>query len=74
VVEIRVIGNRRIEADAVRGRIATRVGEPYDAQLVRDDLRRVFELGFFRDVQVLASDRPTATTRSGATRSRSNSR
>ena len=58
VVEVRVVGNRRIEADAVRGRIATRVGEPYDAERVREDLRRVFELGFFRDVQVLASDRP----------------
>jgi outer membrane protein insertion porin family len=58
VVEIRVVGNRRIEADAIRGRVATRVGEPFDAARTREDLRRVFELGFFRDVQVLASDHP----------------
>jgi outer membrane protein insertion porin family len=58
VVEIRVVGNRRIEADAIRGRVATRVGEPFDAARTREDLRRVFDLGFFRDVQVLASDHP----------------
>lgn len=57
VVGIRIVGNRRIEADAVLGRIATRVGEPFEAARAREDVRRVFDLGFFRDVQVLASDK-----------------
>ncbi|MEE8557606.1 MAG: POTRA domain-containing protein, partial [Myxococcota bacterium] len=58
VTDIRVVGNRRIEADAIRGRVVTRVGERYDPEIAREDVRRVFDLGFFRDVQVLASDRP----------------
>jgi outer membrane protein insertion porin family len=58
VVEIRVVGNRRIEADAIRGRVSTRVGEPFSAARARQDLRRIYELGFFRDVQVVSTDRP----------------
>jgi outer membrane protein insertion porin family len=58
VVAIRVVGSRRIDEDAILGRVATRVGEPFHAGRAREDVRRVFELGFFRDVQVLASDDP----------------
>ncbi len=54
VAEIQVEGNRRIEADAIRGVLATRVGEPLDSRRVAEDIRRVYDLGFFRDVRVTA--------------------
>jgi outer membrane protein insertion porin family len=58
VSEVRVEGNRRIEADAIRGVLATRAGEPLDSRRVAEDVRRVYDLGFFRDVRVTAEDAP----------------
>lgn len=56
VAEIQIKGNRRIEADAIRARISTKAGEPYDAQQVAADVREVFGLGFFRNVKVLTDE------------------
>ena len=56
VAEIRIVGNRRIEADAIRARIGTRVGEPARASQVAADVRAVFELGFFGNVTVTARE------------------
>ena len=54
VAEIRISGNRRIEADAIRTRVRTRVGEPLRASRVAADVREIFGLGFFRNVQVFS--------------------
>lgn len=52
VVEIRIAGNKRIEADAIRARISTRPGDPYSAAQVADDVRQIHALGFFKDIVV----------------------
>jgi len=49
-VEIR--GNRRIEADAIRARIASRPGGRFDPLQVAQDIEEVYGLGFFRNVTV----------------------
>jgi outer membrane protein insertion porin family len=56
VAEVRIRGNRRIEADAIRARIATRAGAPYQAAQVARDVREIHALGFFRDVRALTED------------------
>jgi outer membrane protein insertion porin family len=58
VVEVRVAGNRRIESDAIRAVLSTKVGEQLRQQRVARDVRRIYELGFFRDVQVVSEDVP----------------
>jgi outer membrane protein insertion porin family len=58
VAEIRVEGNRRIDADAIRSRIRTKVGEELRPAQVAADVREIFGLGFFRNVRVLAEDGP----------------
>jgi len=58
IAEIRITGNRRIEADAIRARIATQPGDPYDAARIADDVRQVHALGFFENVRVLAAQTP----------------
>ncbi|RIL04406.1 MAG: outer membrane protein assembly factor BamA [Proteobacteria bacterium] len=58
VVEIRIAGNRRIEADAIRARITTRPGDRYSASQVADDIRQIHALGFFKDVQVRSEPAP----------------
>ncbi|MEE2787673.1 MAG: outer membrane protein assembly factor BamA [Myxococcota bacterium] len=50
--EIKVEGNRRSEADAIIGIIQTRVGRSLDTRQVSDDIKSIFALGFYRDVQV----------------------
>ena len=52
VLEIDVRGNRRIEADAIRAVVGTRVGEPLRQDRIGEDVRRIYGLGFFRNVQV----------------------
>jgi len=53
VSEIRVRGNRRIEANAIKARVATKPGQPFNPALVAADVREVYALGFFRNVRVL---------------------
>jgi outer membrane protein insertion porin family len=59
VAEVRVRGNRRIEADAILARIATRAGGPYSASQIAKDVREVHSLGFFRNVRVLSESTPS---------------
>ena len=58
IAEIRITGNRRIEADAIRARIATQPGDRYDAARIAEDVRQVHALGFFENVRVLAAQTP----------------
>jgi outer membrane protein insertion porin family len=53
VEEVRVSGNRRIEANAIKARIATKPGQPFNPATVASDVREVYSLGFFRNVRVL---------------------
>ncbi len=52
VAEVVVRGNRRIEDAVIRTRIRTRVGEPLSAARIREDLKSLYQLGFFEDVRV----------------------
>jgi outer membrane protein insertion porin family len=58
VFEIRIRGNRRIEADAIRARISLRPGDPYRADRIAQDVLEVNALGFFRNVQVFSEESP----------------
>ena len=52
VADVRVRGNRRIEANAILSRLATQPGTPYNPAVVAKDLRQINALGFFRDIRV----------------------
>ncbi len=58
VRELRIRGNRRIDAEAIRLRIGTRPGDAFDRARLAADLAAVNELGFFRDVRVFADATP----------------
>lgn len=57
VRKIVVKGMRKIEEDAVRSRLTSRVGEPFDIENVRQDVRDLFKTGYFYDVTVDREDR-----------------
>jgi outer membrane protein insertion porin family len=53
---IQVEGNRRVEVDAIKGAVATKVGQPLDPKKIQADVRALMKLGFFSDVVVEERD------------------
>ena len=52
VSDVRVSGNRRIEADAVKAVVGTKVGEKLSQSRIAEDIKRIYGLGFFHEVRV----------------------
>jgi outer membrane protein insertion porin family len=58
VADVRVRGNKRIEANAIKARVATKPGQPFNPATVASDVREVHALGFFRNVRVVTESTP----------------
>ncbi len=58
VAEVVVRGNRRVDDAVIRTRIKTRAGEPLSPTQVRDDVKSLYQLGFFEDVRVEVAPSP----------------
>ncbi|MBW1898235.1 MAG: outer membrane protein assembly factor BamA, partial [Deltaproteobacteria bacterium] len=56
IVEIKVIGNKRIEDDAIKRKIKTEVGDVFLAERLSDDLVNVYSMGYFDDIRIEAAD------------------
>ena len=52
IVSIAPEGNKRIDSGAILSKIATKVGDPYSQTGLRNDLKEIFKMGFFNDVQI----------------------
>jgi outer membrane protein insertion porin family len=52
VVSVQVRGNQRIESQAVERELKSKPGEAYQPDLVDQDLRAIFKMGYFSDVRV----------------------
>jgi outer membrane protein insertion porin family len=52
VSKITILGNVKVEEGVVRGAIKSREGGTFSAEQVREDLRSIFTLGYFSDIQV----------------------
>lgn len=52
ISKISVTGNRKIEADAIRAKLKSRVGEPVNVEDVRADVQNIFEMGYFYNIEV----------------------
>src|ERR1700734_3282325 len=56
VEKIVIKGNKKIETDAIRTKLVSKEGAPFNPTQVRQDLQELFNTGFFYDVQVDRSD------------------
>src|ERR1700738_623840 len=56
VKEIGVQGNRRVQEAVILGRVGAKIGSPFVANRTAEDIRNIFALGFFDDVQVRVED------------------
>jgi outer membrane protein insertion porin family len=50
--DVRVRGNLRVESGLILQQVSSRAGEPYAVDTVRDDIRAIYQLGYFEDIQV----------------------
>ncbi len=51
IKSVEVKGMKRIEETAIRGRLTVKVGDPYSGEVIRSQIRAIYEMGFFEDVQ-----------------------
>jgi outer membrane protein insertion porin family len=52
IYKVTILGNVKVEEGVIRGAIKSREGGPFSTEKVREDLRSIFSLGYFTDVQV----------------------
>jgi outer membrane protein insertion porin family len=52
IKEIVVFGNERVDEAIILKEIKSKVGEPFSREMVSEDVKAVYRLGYFRDVQV----------------------
>jgi len=58
IKSIRIQGNKRIEAPAIRGRISLKEGDRFSTVAIRDQIRAIYQMGFFEDVRVETEPAP----------------
>ena len=56
VVEVRIEGNVRVETSAIEAHRGQRVGVPIDEKAIDEDIKAIYEMGFFDRVWVTAGD------------------
>ena len=56
VKDLVVEGNRRIQEAVIVGRVGTKVGSPFSPNRLAEDIRAIFALGYFDDVQLKVED------------------
>jgi outer membrane protein insertion porin family len=54
--DIHVEGNRRVQDAVILGRVKSTVGSTFNPSLLSEDIRAIFSLGFFDDVQLRVED------------------
>ncbi|MFP5260134.1 MAG: POTRA domain-containing protein, partial [Acidobacteriota bacterium] len=58
VVEVDVEGNSILDKEVVLLKIQSQVNQPYDPKAVNDDVKKLFDMGYFDDVQVRLDNVP----------------
>jgi len=55
---VSIKGNKRIETDAILAVIESQKGAKYDQDILNKDLRFIYQMGFFEDVQIDTEESP----------------
>ncbi len=50
--EITVSGNKRIDSGAILNKVTSKTGDRYDPDQLDKDLRHIYQMGYFNDVQI----------------------
>ncbi len=52
VTAIEIKGNKNISTNTIFSKVKTRIGSPYQENVISDDLKRLYLLGFFSDIKI----------------------
>ena len=58
LVDVRVEGNRRVEREAIKRALKQKIGDTFDATRTAEDLRALWGLNYFSDIQLLTQHLP----------------
>ncbi|MGM0423303.1 MAG: outer membrane protein assembly factor BamA [Thermodesulfobacteriota bacterium] len=58
IAEIEVRGNEYLDQEAVLSRLDLRSGDPYEKEQLSQEIKQLFDSGFFQDIQVRAEQTP----------------
>ena len=58
VGEIKIEGNKRIQREAILNKMQMKTGSPYSKSALSDDIREIYSMGYFDDVQIKAEENP----------------
>lgn len=61
--KIVIQGNKKIETEAIRSKLSSKEGTPYNEETVRKDISELFATGFFYDIVVDRTDGPEITVK-----------
>ncbi|MBI5286915.1 MAG: outer membrane protein assembly factor BamA, partial [Deltaproteobacteria bacterium] len=50
--KVTISGNRRVDREAITARIKTKTGDPYTPEGIREDIKAIYDMGYFDDVVV----------------------
>jgi outer membrane protein insertion porin family len=56
IKEIVIFGNERVDKEVILKEIGSKVGSPFSQERVRDDIKAIYSLGYFQDVQADESE------------------
>ena len=56
IAKVLIEGNRAIEESAIRAQIKSKEGDLYSTSTIREDLKAVYQMGYFQDVRVEMRD------------------
>jgi len=56
VTAMEVIGNKAISTNVIISKMKTRIGSAYQENIISDDLKRLYLLGFFSDIKIDTQD------------------
>jgi outer membrane protein insertion porin family len=58
IAQVLIKGTKRIEPDAIQRIIKTKTGDFFSGKALSDDLRAIYQMGYFEDIKVESSDSP----------------
>ncbi len=62
VKAIEITGSKKIEKEAILARLVSKIGEPYVQKNASDDIKALFKMGFFVQIEVLKDQRDGQVT------------
>jgi outer membrane protein insertion porin family len=58
VVDIKIRGNSKVESEAILTLLEIKKGSQFDPKKVSDDIRNLFDLGYFSDIRIFQNSTP----------------